>query len=291
MVATGLLFPAVAHAYGWPVKPFDRMHGIRGGFDDPRFHLVNGVAVGDFHFGVDISVPDGTPVYAVEPGLVVTGSSWVSLRRPNRREFGYWHVRPAVRSGTHVRLHQLLGYVLPGWGHVHFAESVAGQYRNPLRPGALTPYRDTTPPVVDGISVDRVEGHVLQAVGPTLSGTVALVADAYDLPPVAPLPPWQPARLTPALLRWRLIAPDGTTTPWRVAVDFRNALPPTAAFSSIYAPGTWQNKGPRQGEYRFWLTRAFDTTTLANGTYWVEVQAVDLAGNVGTDETAITISN
>ena len=71
-------------------------------------------------------MPDGTPVYAVEPGIVVRGPRSVSLRRPNRREFGYWHVRPVIHTGEHVRLHQLLGYVVPGWGHVHFAETVAG---------------------------------------------------------------------------------------------------------------------------------------------------------------------
>jgi len=27
-----------AAAYGWPLKPFHKMHAIRGAFDDPRFH-------------------------------------------------------------------------------------------------------------------------------------------------------------------------------------------------------------------------------------------------------------
>ena len=35
----GLALPGAARAYGWPVKPFDQMHAIRGSFDDPRFHL------------------------------------------------------------------------------------------------------------------------------------------------------------------------------------------------------------------------------------------------------------
>jgi hypothetical protein len=102
------------------------MHPLRGGFDDPRLHLRAGEAIGLFHFGVDIAAPDWTPVYAVEPGRVATGPQRVSLRRPNRREFGYWHVIPVVRDGSRVHLHQLLGYVAPGWGHLHFAESVAG---------------------------------------------------------------------------------------------------------------------------------------------------------------------
>ena len=89
---------------------------------------------------------------------------------PSGRAFGYWHIRPVVRTGQHVRLHQLLGHVLPGWGHVHFAESIDGEYRNPLRRGALTPFRDRTKPTVasitmlvnDGSAVDtnRVTGVV-----------------------------------------------------------------------------------------------------------------------------------
>jgi len=294
MAIVGLALPSVAHAYGWPVKPFNRMHAIRGTFDDPRFHLAPDMhTVASFHFGVDISVPDGTPVYAVEPGLVIRGPDSVSLRRPNRREFGYWHVRPVVRTGEHVRLHQLVGYVIPGWGHVHFAETVAGRYRNPLRKGALTPYRETIAPVVDSISVERPDGHTLQSVAPAaVNGTVAFVADAYELPSIAPPPPWNRARLVPSFVRWRLIPENGDPpTPWRVAADFRYALEPQAAFSRIYAPGTYQNKPNRPGDYRFWLTPSFDTTSLPDGGYWVDVQAFNLSGAAGDDSIPITVVN
>jgi len=290
----GLALPGAARAYGWPVKPFDRMHPVRGSFDDPRFHLAPNLATTQsFHFGVDISAPDGTPVYAVESGLVVRGPVSVSLRRPNRREFGYWHVRPVVHSGQHVRLHQLLGYVLPGWGHVHFAETVAGTYRNPLRPGALTPYRERTPPVVDAVSVVRLDGHTLQSVAPAaVSGTVALLADAYELPTIAPDPPWNRARLVPSLVRWRLIPSNGDPPgPWRVAADFRYRLEPQSAFSRIYAPGTYQNKPNRPGDYRFWLTPSLDTTTLPDGVYFVDVQASDICGLVGDESIQITVVN
>jgi murein DD-endopeptidase MepM/ murein hydrolase activator NlpD len=275
------------------VKPFDRMHAIRGSFDDPRFHLApNFTTTASFHFGVDIAVPDGTPVYAVEPGRIVRGPDWVRLSRPSRREFGYWHVRPVVRTGQHVRLHQLLGYVLPGWGHVHFAEAVAGVYRNPLRPGALTPYKDTNVPVVASISVERLDGHALQALGPTVNGTIGLIVDAYELPSIPPPSPWNVARLVPSLVRWRLIADNGDPPgPWRTVADFRSRLEPESAFSRIYAPGTYQNKPNRPGDYRFWLTASLDTTSLPNGNYWVDVQALNLAGGVGEDELAITVAN
>ena len=54
--------------------PFDHQHPIRGTFDDPRTRT--GRVDRDptnpqrFHDGVDIQVPDGTPVYAIESGEV-----------------------------------------------------------------------------------------------------------------------------------------------------------------------------------------------------------------------------
>jgi murein DD-endopeptidase MepM/ murein hydrolase activator NlpD len=294
VLLAGLVAPPAANAYGWPVKPFHRMHAIRGTLDDPRFHVAPDLSWrGSFHFGVDISAPDGTPVYAVEPGTIVRGPDWVSLRRPSRREFGYWHVRPVVSSGQHVRMHQLLGYIIPGWGHVHFAETVAGRYRNPLRHGGLTPFKDTSAPVVAGISVEQVDAHALQAISTgAVSGTVALIADAYELPPLAPPAPWDRARLVPSLVRWRLIPDNGDPpTPWRIAVDFRFRLLPASAYSTIYAPGTYQNKPNRPGDYRFWLVQSFDTSSLPNGTYYIEVEAENLAGHVGEAQQAITIEN
>lgn len=290
----GLGLPGVAHAYGWPVKPFDRMHAVRGTFDDPRLHVSTDLRTTEtFHSGVDIAAPDGTPVYAVESGVVVRGPQSVSLRRPNRREFGYWHVRPVIRTGDHVRLHQLLGYVIPGWGHVHFAETVAGRYRNPLRKGALTPYRDLNVPVVDSILIERPDGHALQLVGSSIvSGTVALIAGAYELPAIEPPAPWDRSRIVPAFVRWRLIPADGQPpTMWLTAADFRFALEPSSAFAGIYAPGTYQNKPNRPGSYRFWLTQSLDTASMPNGEYSVEVEAGNLAGVVGYGMADLTIAN
>lgn len=292
-VLVALAVPSMAHAYSWPVKPFDRMHAIRGTFDDPRFHVATNLTwKGTFHFGVDISAPDGTAVYAVEPGTITRGPDWVDVQRPNRRVFGYWHIRPVVSAGMHVRLHQLLGYILPGWGHVHFAEAVAGRYRNPLRHGALTPFRELNAPVVDAISVVRIEGHALQSEGTDVSGTIALIADAYELPSIAPAPPWNRARLVPSVVRWRLIPGNGDPpSPWHTAADFRYRLFPGSMYANVYAPGTYQNKANRPGDYRFWLTQGLDTTSLANGTYWIDVQAFDLAGMVGENQIALNVAN
>ena len=285
--AIGLaVVPATAGAYGWPVKPFGVEHPIRSGFDDPRYHVDEGVRDASFHFGVDVAVPDGTPVYAVAPGRAVSAPGHVSVRT-GTREFGYWHVVPAVMTGQRIRLHQLVGYVAAGWGHLHFAEGSAGVYVNPLRRGGLTPYRDTTTPIVASVAAVTTDGAPLGT--RTVHGTIGLVAEAYDLPPLAPPPPWQGARLAPALVRWRLVRGGVELYGWHASPDLGIALLPNGLYDLVYAPGTYQNKPNRPGRYIYWLDRELDTSKLEPGAYDVEVEAQDLAGHTGTATLTLTV--
>jgi len=254
-----LCAPALAHAYHWPVKPFDRQHAIRGGFDDPRFGMY-------FHFGVDISVRDGTRVYAVESGTVFRYPDAVAVRRPGGREFSYWHVRATVPEHSYVEAGQQIGVVRPGFGHVHFAEFDGHTYVNPLRRGALTPFRDTTVPWVGPIDV------LLRS-----NGTMKATVEASDTPPLRPPGPWRDAILTPEIVRWRLLEAGSPVVPWTVVADFRRFLQPKE-YTSIYAPGTRQNRPGRPGQYVFWLTHG---TTLLDGSYAIQVQAIDTRGNIG----------
>jgi Peptidase family M23 len=251
---------ALAHAYGWPLKPFDQPHAIRGAFGDPR----SGTS---FHFGVDISAPDGTPVYAVAPGTVFRYSDAVAVRQADGHEFSYWHVEATVPEHSSVRAGDEIGVTRPRWGHVHFAEWDGTDYLNPLRPGALEPFIDTTTPVVGPISVRRV------------AGAIDATVEAYDTPPIAPPPPWQDARWAPALVRWRILQDGHEVIPWVDAADFRTTRPPPSEFSSVYAPGTEQNWPDHAGRYVFWLAHGLQ---LANGSYQLEVEAEDTRGNVGT---------
>ena len=291
VVTVALAAPVGARAYGWPVKPFDRPHPIRGGFDDPRLHIDDD-PVDDssaFHFGVDIAVPDLTRVYAVAPGIAHSAGEHVSVRDRPGHAFSYWHVIAVVPTGARIRRHQLLGYVAVGWGHVHFAERIHGHWVDPLRRGALTPYPDRTTPIVR--SVQLVSGPEATPVDPrAVSGFVGIVADAYDLPPLPPPPPWNMAVIAPARLGWRLLRGDEEVLPWRTTVDFADGLLPSPLFDWIYAPGSYQNKPDRPGDYRFWLVHELDTSTLAPGDYRVEVRASDTRGNVGTGALDFTVA-
>jgi hypothetical protein len=279
VVAAALAAPAAAAAFGWPVKPFDRQHPIRSAFGDPRYHTDAESAISSFHFGIDIVAPDGTRVYAVEPGIAHAHPDHVKVVRGHGRAYEYWHIRPVVRSGERIRMHQFLGRIIKGWGHVHLAESFRGAYRNPLRRGALTPFHDRTVPTVDLVEMLGSDGL---PVNPShVTGFVDVVASAYDTSPIAPPAPWQNAHLAPATI-WCVLSGPGIQTETSLVVDFGLRLPPNLLYPLVYAPGTYQNKANRPGRYLFWVLHTFDTSTLPDGSYQLEVEASDTRGNVGT---------
>ena len=115
--------------------------------------------------------------------------------------FGYWHIIPAVRHHQRINRHQLVGHVAAPWLHVHFAERRAGVYRDPLRPGALTPWQDTTKPRVTRIVFSR-NGRVLSPT--SIFGPVDVIAEAHQLPARKVPPPWDGLPVTPARIRWRV---------------------------------------------------------------------------------------
>lgn len=274
-------------AYGWPIEPFGRPHPVRGYFNDPR---ISGTSRA-FHFGIDVSAPDGTPVHAVEGGTVhkERGRS-IAVVSPGGRVFAYWHIIPVVRHRQEVRKHQVVGRIEAPWLHVHFAESVRGAYRNPLRPGALGPWVDPTTPRIAGITFVR-SGTQQQLSPLQVSGTVDVIVEAWDQPPLLPAPPWNDIAVTPALLRWRVLRGREVIRPWHAPVDFRRTLLPAGLFATIYAPGTRQNKPNQRGRYRFYVAHGWTTRRLRNGLYRLEVAAADAHGNRSAGALPFTVAN
>jgi hypothetical protein len=274
-------------SYGWPVEPFNKQHAVRGFFCDPR---IGGQGQKSFHFGVDVSAPDGTAVFAVEAGTVHSEGDLniAVVGDGGTRSHGYWHIVPSVRPGQRVRKHALLGHIARTWGHVHLAERRAGRYWNPLRVGALTPFDDFGAPVVDRIVVER--GGV--RLDPrAVTGVVNLIAVAHDIPPISAPPPWRRLPVTPALVRWRLVRDAREVVPWRVVADFRSTLLPKSRFSAIYAAGTRQNHPNAPGLYRFRLARAWDTRQHRDGSYRLDVEAADIRGNASRRHLELVLVN
>ncbi len=246
-------------SYTWPVKPFDRQHPVRAFLDDPRIGDRGGKA---FHFGIDVAVPDGTPVYAVEGGTVWrnSGESLAVVALDKSHTFGYWHVVPVVKNDERVVRHQLIAYVAKGWGHVHFAERRGTAYVNPLRNGGLGPYTDRTAPTVDKVEV--------------YGSSLAVIA--HDTPDPKVPGTWANEPVTPALLRWRIVPTTGSVQAWKTAVDFRSEMLDKADFTKVYTPETRQNHQGEPGRFSFYLARTWNPTTAAT----VQIEVGDTAGNL-----------
>ena len=133
---------------GWPVRPHDQQHPIRGSFLDPRPDLERGAV---YHDGVDIAVRDDRPergapsgrthrVYAVEGGPVFLATPRGVRGFAHIGHFGYGHIDALVATGESVTPGQHIGWTFEGDWHVHLSEFVFASDGsrlpvNPLRPG------------------------------------------------------------------------------------------------------------------------------------------------------------
>lgn len=289
--------------YAWPVKPFGSAHPVRGNFGDPRtvFHgkrsqrtIASGTGVFHFHHGVDISAPDGTAVFAVNSGVITrTRGDRVTIDCRNGRAFEYWHITVAnIRVGQHaVAGKTLLGHILPKREHVHLTQLENGRPVNPLAPGRLTPYRDTTRPSVEAITFRRSD--LGGAISPTqIAGRVLVYADVTDMPALSVPGRWHGFPVTPAVVTWKLETARGRVVVGeRVAWDVRRTIPSMPYFWVSFARGTYQNwpvfsDGKARGmtgRYVFRLgAQPLDVDQLRFGAYKLIVSASDTAGNATT---------
>lgn len=298
--------------YPWPVKPFDQPHPIRGSFGDPRtlFHgppnartLLSGSGSFTFHTGVDISAPDGSPVYPVESGIVRSVShDWIAVDSGNGRAFQYWHITSTVSVGEHVDAQTtVLGHIIRGNQHVHLTELDNSVSVNPLAAGHLSPYTDTTVPAVTSIRF-RTSVTGVDLMPEFLRGRVELLASVADQPMLKVPAPWTDMPVTPALVTWQ-IQRAGTgkiVVPSHTAYDVRDHLPAPTAFWQVYARGTHQNMSVFGKHYSYmqpglFLLRltpgGFDTRTLSDAVYELVVTATDIRGSHSSTMQRFSVHN
>ena len=280
--------------YHWPVKPFAGQHPIQAVFGDPRtvYPLQpfgrtgpNRAGAHSFHNGVDIAAAAGTPVYPVVSGTVVRARpGQIVVRTGDGRTFQYYHLDSAVHSGQYVVAQRtIIGKVRAKYCHVHLAEIDSYRVHNPLAPGHLTPYRDWTKPVAAGLYIDNGGGPRALVAG-HVGARDTLVVAATDRPAQPLTGRYSGLPQVPALVEWRLFH-GGTSTAWKVAVDFRLTEPPLRGFWHVYAAGTYQNipvfehrcYSATPGRYLFRL--GLDASRLAAGSYRLEVRVTDIRRN------------
>jgi hypothetical protein len=293
-----LVAATAASAYPWPIKPFNKQHPIRGNFGDPRTLFRNtmltdglqGPGTFLFHNGIDITAPEGTPVYPVVSGTVhlIDGTAIsVRTRDGTDRVFQYYHLILKVRDGQYVVAGKtILGTVLRAYGHVHLSEIRGTHIWNPLARGGIAPYHDHTVPQVRAINV-RPAGSLLPFDSENVCGTVSFVVAADDTAPLAVPGGYAGFPLSPALVTWSLARIGGMTYVDDVtAADFRTTLPISRDFWSVYARGSYQNS-PRfsnrqyfmPGRFLYNLASFVDTRAFPNGLYEIDVRVEDMRGN------------
>ena len=124
---------------GW-VKPL-KSYTITSAFG-MRVHPISGVY--KMHEGVDMSAPQGTPIYAAKSGKVTTTSFqaggagyYVSINHGDGFSSIYMHMTHyIVKPGNYVNAGQVIGYVGSTGGstgpHLHFGSAYNGSYVNPM---------------------------------------------------------------------------------------------------------------------------------------------------------------
>ena len=299
-------------SYGWPVKPFDQQHPVRGNFGDPRsiFHgrptlqgLMTSSCSCSYHQGIDIAAPDDTAVYPVRSGVVrIVAGEWIEVDSDGGSAFQYWHINPAVRQGQHVSENEtVLGRIVKGAQHVHLTQLQDAKPVNPLAAGNIGPYSDTTTPQVGAIRF-RASDTGPELLPEYLHGRVEIVASAWDTPAMSVPGIWHGLPVTPARLTFhverlpqhRIVVSETT------AIDVRHALPFTPNMWHSYARGTHMNF-VQMGTHRYWFqpgsylfkltAGSFDTRRLQDGAYQLTVTASDTAGNHSSSSQIFSVHN
>ena len=281
--------------FPWPITPFNQSHEITGNFCEYR--STSNPA--HFHNGTDIPKADGSPVYPVTNGTIVSigtvgeygNNAWV---RVNDKAYVHIDPNPALSVGDPVVASQtVLGYILPGMGHVHFTNGYVGSEVNSmLMNSGLTPLDDPWPPIIRFVQFyQNNTANQLPANG--LSGLVDIIVkvDEQNGPPNSP-----PSRLNNGTYKigYKILSADSDSVvfePPNGGLRFQFDTKPSNAYVDIvfFQPLSSTTSHVYQvtndvGQDNYW-----DTTTFPQGDYVVMVFTEDTRQNTDTAYVPVTI--
>jgi hypothetical protein len=251
----------------WPVAPLDGPFEIAGTLGEAR-----GAAAERLHGGVDIRLPQGTPVRAVRSGVVespIAAGSFGTLNEWMRiGGISYVHVRVGrsrdnelvdrerfvgdyddrgrlagmrVKRGARFVTGEVIASINP-FNHVHLTIGWPGEEFNPLD-YRLVNFEDSIPPTIpaNGVRLSALDGTPLaDRVGGRLlvHGAVRVVVEAWDQAEGNQAN----RRLGPYALGYQVLHPSGVPVPgFEEAVDsivFDRFAGDRTAANLIYAPGS-----------------------------------------------------
>jgi hypothetical protein len=313
-------FYAARPAGGWPFRPQTQIRPIRGGFNDVRTPV---------HDGVDVEAPsDHAAVYAIDAGTIANetapnrpnGGTHLDVIDTPGHSYTYWHITwpSSLVNGVHVRRGQLLGHIDYTFWHVHISETVAGcGLVDPRRPtGVLRDPANTESPAIGPLAAYEADSAAYSfTLGATsdpstpvplgaLTGVVDLRAAVTDTPHDATrrfvqLP------LAPAAIRGYLApveSPESHLGPISVYDGSQFILDTyggVLGYQKVWASGTrWANTcfftpgTTCAANYVYHTAGAgFDTSVIPNGAYQWCVQAVTIDGVSARRCTAVAIAN
>ena len=282
---------AAQSTFQWPVTPFNQNHEITGTFCEYRSTSANG----HFHNGTDIPKADGSPVYSVLDGTVISLSRVGSSAFVRVGNFAYVHIAPAasisvgdsVFAGTTV-----LGTILSGLGHVHFTNGFVGSERNSMRSAdGFTPLLDNWAPIIR--SVDFYQNNSdTRFTGTEISGLVDIIVkvDEQNGPPSTSL-----SRRNNGTYKigYQVLSADSDSvvfSPTSTGLKFQfDTKPSNSVVNTVfYRPlssttsHTYQVTNTTAGD-SFWNTAA-----IPEDDYVVMVFVEDTRGNTDTTYTTVT---
>ena len=270
-------------------------------------------------------------VYALDSGVAIEPANVQSRRCATGRmelgHFAYWHVSPIVAAGHRVRAGEQIAWTCHGVWHVHLSEWQLYRGKrvwvDPLhKRGPLLPYTDTAAPIVDALvfvtppvrpwqPTARLAEPDTSTVMPStaLHGLVevrARVADPQSLLGFLSRNPAWPTVWTPHKMSLEIRDPRNHRLVLRRTSFEADQLPQTP-YLVHYAPGTIEDDnmqecvGPPQlpkCDGTTWLRplsrfhqEFWNTHAVPNGSYTLTVRASDIAGNIGSKTTTVTVKN